>query len=716
MDLRRSLNFSGRRRLPVVLQNESAECGLACLAMIASWHGYDSDLANLRRRFPNSGRGANLSSLIRTAGELGLRARPLRLEPEDLGELSLPCVLHWNLNHFVVLVRVAADHVLIHDPARGERRVSRREFDDSFTGVALELTPGADFKPVQERTQLKLSQLWNSSSGLLRAMGMLLALSFALQLFAILAPFFMQLVVDEVVVGANESLLTVLAVGFGLLMLIQVGTTWLRSMLLMLFSAQLSVQVAGNLLHHLLRLPMGFFERRHIGDISSRFTSLEQIREQLTSGLVEAIVDGVMMVGTLIMMWLYAPKLALVVLAALAIYGLLRLAFYRRPAADLEETSRSQPQRESNFLETLRAMQGIKLHGREAQREVLWHNHYVDTQNAQIRAGRLQLLQSSSNSTLFGLENILVIFLGASMVMAGTLTVGMLFAFISYKNQFGQKASGMVDKWMQFRLVRLHLDRVADVALEQPERDPEEPVLLPPRGSEGLLLEAQGLSFRYSPQDPWIIKDLDVRFEPGESVVLVGPSGGGKTTLMKVLLGLLEPEEGTIKLGGVDLRKLGFRQFRSMVGSVMQDDALLSGSIADNISFFAEEPDQSFIEECARAAAIHDDILRMPMGYQTLIGDMGSALSGGQRQRVLLARALYRRPSILFLDEATSHLDVQLEQQVNAAIAALKIVRVLIAHRPETIRSADRALALVGGKLYPVPLEPAQPQARVASA
>lgn len=702
MHHRKRLQFSGRPRVPVVLQNENAECGLACLTMVAGFHGLDSNLAHWRARFPNAGRGATLSQIMGVASAMKLRSRPLRLEPADLNQLQLPCILHWNMTHFVVLTQVKGDEVTIHDPARGKRRVSAKELDSSFTGVALELTPTSEFEPRRERTSLHFSQLWGRSSGMVRALGLVLALSLALQVFAILAPFYMQLVIDEVLVGANQDLLVVLAVGFGLLLLIQVCTTWLRSTLLLLFSAQLSTHISGNLLHHLLRLPMAFFERRHVGDVSSRFASLEQIREQLTSGVVEAIVDGVMVIGTLIMMWVYAPKLTLVVVGALLIYGLLRLAFYARQAAYLEETIRAQASRDSNFLETVRAMQGVKLYGREDQREVLWHNHYVDTQNALIRSGRLSILQTSGNAMLFGLENVLVVYLGATMVMDTTLSVGMLMAFISYKSQFAQKSSGMIDKWMQFRLVRLHLDRVADIALEPKETDPEVPHNLP-AVDEGATLEVDGISFRYASTEPWILAGVSARFEAGSSVVLVGPSGGGKTTLMKVLLGLLPAESGEIRLNGIDVRKLGFRQFRSCVGAVMQDDTLLSGSIADNISFYDGTPDAAFIEECARIASVHDDIMRMPMGYQTLIGDMGSSLSGGQRQRVLLARALYRRPKILFLDEATSHLDVQLEAVVSNAIKNLKITRIIIAHRPETIRSADRVLALMGGALVPLP-------------
>ncbi len=703
---RRRLDFSGRKRVPVHLQDESAECGQACLSMIAAFHGLGIDLASIRRKFPGSSRGTTMESLVNMAHGFGLRTRPLRLDASDLVELNLPCVLHWDESHYVVLVSLSGKEAVIHDPARGRLVMARSELARHFSGVALEIVPGPDFAPRKELQKLSISQLWSSSHGLTKAVTVLLGMTLVLQVFSILMPFFMQLVVDEVLVSANQDLLLVLALGFGLLMLAQSATTWLRSTLLLLFTSQLSVQVAGNLLHHLLHLPMRFFERRHIGDITSRFGSLEQVREQLTSGLVEAIVDGLLVVGALVMMWLYAPSLTVVVLVAVLFYSAVRVATYQRQADLVSEGIAAKARTDSNFLETLRAMQVVKLQGRELRREILWHNRFVDTQNASIRSGRLRNAQMAINAVTFGVENLLVVFLGAKLVIAGSLTVGMLLAFLAYKGQFGPKASGLVEKWMQFRLIRLHLDRVADIALTEPERDPANPLPLP----EGpLALSLEGVSFRYSEQEPYLFQSLDASFPSGESVVIVGPSGTGKTTLMKVLLGLLEPEHGKILLNGHDIRQIGLRRYRQCIGAVMQDDVLLAGSISDNIAFFDEQPDRERIQLAARNAAIHDDIMRLPMGYETPIGDMGSALSGGQRQRLILARALYREPRILIMDEATSHLDVHLEAQVNRAMAKLNICRILIAHRPETIRSADRILMLSNGQLTPVSREQALP-------
>lgn len=690
------LNLNARRAIPILLQNEMAECGLACLAMLASYHGYRTDLAALRRRFQVGLQGLTLAQLMDMAHSLSFSARPLRLEPSEMQELRTPCILHWELNHFVVLVSVGRDGIVVHDPARGRRKLSWSEVDLGFTGVALELSPAPGFVRKDETTRLGFRQLWSRVEGLGNNLASLLSLSLVLQVIAIAAPFFLQLVVDEVIVGHDTDLLFVLAAGFSLLMLVQIGVTSLRALVILHFSNQFSIQIAANLFKHLLRLPQGWFERRHIGDIASRFSSLEFIRQQMTTGVVETLVDGIMMIGTLIMMAIYSPYLSAVVFLAVILYALVRLGMYLPAQASANEQLVASAKRDSNFIETVRNIQSIKLFGREAQREAIWQNHLANALNAGIRLGRLGVGWMAGNQLLFGIEHIAVVCLGAAAVMDGRLTVGMLFAFLAYKAQFSQQASGLIDKYVQFRFVGLHLNRVADIALSAPERH-----LGSAERSDRIEgnIELRQVSFRHTDATPPLFHALEVNIRSGESVAIVGPSGCGKTTLMKLMLGLLEPNQGEITVDGMDLRQFGLTAFRRQVATVMQDDGLLTGSMADNIAFFAETQDQALLERCAQLACIHEDITRMPMGYHTLIGEMGNTLSGGQRQRVLLARALYRQPRILFLDEATAHLDVTTEEAINRAVRALNVTRIVIAHRPETIAMADRVLKLEAGRI-----------------
>jgi len=615
-----------------------------------------------------------------------------------LDEVKLPCVLHWDFNHFVVLTRVAAGRVTVHDPAAGRRDLALKECSKHFTGVALELAPTTDFAARTERQRVRLATLVGRLPGLGGTLAKILVLALVLQVFLILGPFFMQWVVDQAIVAQDRDLIAVLGGGFLLLAVIQAGVTALRGWVLMVLGTTLNLQLVSNLFRHLIRLPMSWFERRHLGDVVSRFESLNAIQRTLTASFLEALVDGVMVLLTLVMMLLYSVKLALIGGAAAALYALLRFALYRPFRQASEEQIVRMAKQQSHFLETVRGMQSIKLFSREVPRTSTWQNLAVDQFNAGIRAQRLGILYQGLNGLLFGIENVVTIWLGALLVLDGSgFSVGMLLAFVSYKTQFVQRIANLVEKALELRMLGLHTERVGDVALSAPEPHDAGSALerLPADGA----IEVKGLSFRYADNEPPVLDGIDLRIETGESVAIVGPSGCGKTTLVKLLLGLLQPSAGSIELGGVGLSNLGLARYRSVVASVMQDDQLFAGSIAENICFFDPQPDLARIEQCARLASVHDDIQAMPMAYNTLVGDMGTVLSGGQRQRVLLARALYRDPKILVLDEATSHLDVARERQVNAAIRALKLTRIIVAHRPETIASADRTIVLGGGRV-----------------
>lgn len=691
--------------MKLFLQSEAAECGLACLAMVASHHGQGLDLTELRRRFPVSLKGAKLASLISHAGVLGFSARPLKVELEHLAQLPLPCILHWDLNHFVVLKKVGARSCVVLDPAVGERRLTMAEMSEHFTGVALELTPQADFKPVKQAPRLSLASLTGRVSGLKRSLAQILAVALVLEVFAVVAPLFNQLVVDEVLSSGDVELLGVLILGFGLLLLIQTALSLGRSWMVVLLSQTLALQWQSNVFAHLIRLPTSFFEKRHLGDITSRFGAVNAIQRSLTTAALEAVLDGLMALIALAMMLLYSVPLTAIVLGAVAAYGALRWLAYR-PFRDASAERLVIAAKEStHFLETLRAITPLKLYGREDERRARWQNLIVDVQNRDVRTAKMSMAFQTAHTLIFGLENLAVLWLGARTILQGqqshavALTVGMLFAFVSYKTQFTSRVGKLIDYGVELKMLSLHGERLADIVLEAPEPDE-----VPHSDLEHLepSLELRHVSFRYAEGEPWILKDANLRIEAGEHVAVTGPSGAGKTTLLKVLLGLLPPTEGEVLFGGVPVRQLGVRNVRRQIGTVMQEDALLTGSLADNISFFDTQPDDERIRQCAALAQFHEDIARMPMGYQTLVGDLGSGLSGGQKQRLLLARALYKQPRVLALDEATSHLDVANERAVTAALAQLKLTRLVIAHRPETIAGALRVVQVRDGQVLDV--------------
>ncbi|WP_019677231.1 peptidase domain-containing ABC transporter [Arsukibacterium perlucidum] len=645
----------------MIYQSEAAECGLACIAMVANHHGHQLDLTTLRNRYSVSLKGANLQQLMQLSNQLGLTPRALKLDLDDLKNLRTPCILHWEMNHFVVLKKVHRNSITILDPAMGERRLTLAEVDKAFTGVAMELTPGNEFKKIDERVRLGLTAFWTKVQGLIPSLTKLFILSLLLQIFLLAAPYYTQLVVDEVLISQDKPLLVVLALGFGLIMLLRVLTQTLRGWVVLHLGSVMSVQMAANLMRHLLHLPLSFFEKRHMGDVVSRFSSLNAVRELLTNSLVEGVIDGIMAITVLIMMYLYSPQLTLVVGIAVLIYGLLRWALYR-PLHQLTEASIVAAAKEqSNFMETVRGMQSIKLFGLQTQRLNVWQNRFADAVNQNYRLGKWQISYGTINNLLFGIENVLVVYLAALTVMTGDMTVGMLFAFMAYKNQFTERTAALIDKIVEIKMTRLHLDRLADIALTEQE---DEGSGVDSRELSGQL-QLSDIRFRYASNDPLLFDGLNFSVNAGENVAIIGPSGTGKTSLMKIMLGLLPSESGKVEVDGIDIRHLGLRHYRSQIAAVMQDDQLMSGTLAENISFFDSQMDMQQVMASAELAGIHQDIATMQMGYNSLVGDMGSSLSGGQKQRLLLARALYRKPKILFMDEATSHLDVQLERYVN---------------------------------------------------
>ncbi|MEM9103821.1 MAG: peptidase domain-containing ABC transporter [Pseudomonadota bacterium] len=690
------LEFSNRRKVPLVLQTEMAECGLACLAMIAGYHGHHLDMPAMRQRFPAGQSGMTLHNVMQVAENLKLSTRALQCPLEDMDKLALPAILHWDMNHFVVLTRADKKGMQIHDPARGKQVLSHDVFSQHYTGIALECRPTESFTTKQEKQGLRLSQLWGSLTGLKKSLISLLALSLILQVFALAMPYYMQITLDEVLVNGDAHLLTVIAIGFLLITLMNVMTHTTRSWLILRVSSLFNMQVGTNVFHHLLRLPLAFFQKRHVGDVLSRFESLHAIRDALTRNLVESVVDGLMTIGLLIMMLLYSVQLTLIVLVAVALYTLLRLALFSPLRRRSEDSIQAKAKEQSHFIESLRAMQAVKLMVRENQRENLWQNRYADVINTEISLGRLSIGFDAANRTLFGIEHIAIIFMGAKAVIAGHFTVGALLAFVAYKTQLSERVSQFINNMIDLKMLRLHLDRLSDIALEDQEAH---------RHGQSLQKTWQGeltldnISFTYGPNQPELLQNVNATIKAGESVVITGLSGSGKSTLMKIMLGLLQPTSGRVLLDGVDINEMGLTHYRQLLGAVMQDDTLLAGSILDNIGFFDPEADHAKVHQCAQWAAIDKDIQQMTMGYLSPVGDLGDALSGGQRQRLLLARALYQSPKLLFLDEATSHLDTDNEAQITQHVAQLAMTRIAIAHRPETIAQAERILHLHHGQL-----------------
>ncbi|MGK5024649.1 peptidase domain-containing ABC transporter [Janthinobacterium sp. RB2R34] len=688
--------------MKTILQSEASECALVSLAMICSAHGLHADLPELRRRFQVSLNGATLEQLIRWATKLGFSTRAVRLEIDELPHLQLPCILHWNLNHMVVLKSVGDAKVTILDPAIGERKLALKEVSVYFTGVALELTPTSEFVAKDERKQISLKTMTGRVIGLKRSLLQIFVVSVVLQLFAVAAPLLNQVVVDEVFGANDKDLLPVLIFGSVIALLVQSFLSVTRGWMIMVLSQTLSLQWTGNVFNHLMRLPMVYFERRHLGDLLSRFGSISSIQNTLTVRIVTATLDSVMVVVALGMMLLYSPLMSMVAIASSVLYAGIRILSYHPYRDAAKERLMLSARNNSHFLETMRAILPIKLFGREENRIARWKNMRVDVQNRDVRTSIMNIWFSSANTIISGAQDLAMVGFGAMLVMNSGVngnpifSIGMFFAFSSYSGQFIGKSLSLIDFAIELKMLNLHSERLADIVLESPELDSASDSDLKHLDA---VVELRNVSFRYGDGEPWVLKDVSLKIISGENLVFVGPSGCGKSTLLKLILGLLEPNEGEVLYGGINIRQLGLRNYRQLIGTVMQEDSLLAGSIAENISFFDPHINMDKVVECASFAALSDEVNRMPMGFHTLVGDLGSSLSGGQKQRVLLARAMYKSPKIMALDEATSHMDIRNEKIISQKLSELNVIRIVVAHRPETIASANRVVCLQNGTI-----------------
>jgi ATP-binding cassette subfamily B protein RaxB len=674
------------------MQSEATECGLACLAMAAGMAGSEIDLAWLRQHYPSSIRGMNLRQMADVAHGIGMTARAVKCDTHELDKLQRPAVLHWGLHHFVVLDRVRGKRVRIFDPARGYVEVRREEIDVCFTGVALELAASPGFRRRAERPPFSPLSLihWSKDvkSGLMQA----LLLSLVLQVYVVAAPLYMQTAIDSGALRGDKDLLATLAIGFAAFAVFNAGAQALRSVVLQRLSALLSWDMSRRLFHHLIRLPLPWFEKRKLADTMTRFQAIDPIKNLITTGLVGSVLDGVLSISMLALMFVYSTVLGAIALIGFLLYLGVRIGTLRMTVSYAAEQFRATIAEQGKRIETLRSIQTIKIMSGESQRESVWANKQAGLVKAQQGNALVTAMIGIAQQLIDTATLVVIVYFGASQIIDGGFTVGTLYAFISYRQQFATRVNTMVDQLISWRMLEIYNTRIADVVLNPVEQGLEiEPGDLPDlRGS----LQVTGAAFRYGPSDPLIFRDISFSIDTGESVAIVGPSGCGKSTLLKVICGLYPLTAGDIAVDGLPLSIWGPRAIRSAFGVVLQNDELLPGSVLDNVGFFDERIEVDWAWECLRNAAIADEIRRLPMGEHSYVGDIGSALSGGQRQRILLARALYKRPRFLVLDEASAHLDTEREGRINEYLQSLEITRLIVAHRLETIAAADRVLLL----------------------
>jgi ATP-binding cassette subfamily B protein RaxB len=672
------------------MQTETTECGLACIATASAILGADLSLTDLRRRFPVSARGSSMRDLIEVAGANNLIARAVRCQLDELGKLELPAILHWGFNHFIVLTGRTKAGAVIFDPAVGRRKLPWSEVSEKFTGVALQVTRAPTFARRAQPSPLKLRALFRLTPSVRNALFQTLLLSLFLQVYVVASPLYMQLAIDDAALKGDLGMLSVLALGFGAFATFNVVAAILRGFALQRVTVLLNWDMTTRIFRHMIRLPLPWFQRRRLADALTRFESIDPVRRLLSDGLVAAVLDGMLTIVTLVMMFVFSPILAAVVLAGFVIYLVVRLSGIPLNMRLGGEALVASIAEQGKRIETLRAVQSIKLMAAESTRESDWANRYAAVIEAQRRVANSSTVFGAIQQLNVALITVAVIYLGAREVIAQQISVGVLFAFMAYKAQFTDRATALFEQFVGWQMLDLYSMRLADIVLT-PAEDGEEgavPGLPPITGA----IEVRNLAFQYGPQDKHVFRNVSFSIRPGEFVAITGPSGVGKSTLLKVLCGLYKPTLGEVTLDGLPLSAWGHMRIRGALGAVMQDDELLAGSIAENVAFFDEQIDMDRVWQALTVAAMAQEVMAMPMRAETFVGDLGGALSGGQKQRILLARALYRRPRILMLDEATSHLDVKNESAINDALRKLDITRIVVAHRAETVAAADRVI------------------------
>lgn len=683
------LCFKTPHKLPIILQDERAECGHACVAMISNFWGHHLDLYSLRSMSNTSSRGVTLLDINVLFDRLGFVTRALQVPMEELHLIKCPAVLHWNMNHFVVLKKVKKNKVIIHDPAIGVRQCTLDEFSKSYTGIVLEVEKSNDFKEIYSHQKLTLFNLFKTVQGVNKFIMLLILLSLSIEILSLLNPLFIQYVTDDVIGFSERGNLYVIAGAFSILVILQVFTEYIRGNFVIYFTNNLTEQFSSNVVKHILKLPLEFFEKRHKGDLQSKFQAIDHIQKKISTDFVNTVLDGFMICINFFIMSVYSPLLTALVACALLICLGFRYASYHQLRKQTEASIQQHAKAMTIFLETLHGIIPIKSFLKERARFGTWRNCYIDSLNADIRISKLNVVYQVANQLLFHVEHIVVVCVGASLVLANKFSLGMLVAFLAYRVLLVNKTSSFIQNMFDYKLISIQLNRLSDILFQPPEV--VETGLGEGEHIKGALA-LENVCFHYNAHEKNILNNVTLHIKAGEKIVLIGPSGCGKSTLLKIMMGLLNKTKGDIYIDNIPIHEFGLQNYRALTASVMQDDALLSGSILDNIAFFDEQIDLERVYQVAKLASIHDTIANFPMGYETLVGDMGSTLSGGQKQRLLLARALYKQPKILFLDEATSHLDVENEKNINQALKQLDITQIIIAHRKETIRMADRVI------------------------
>ncbi len=683
------------RQVPYIQQNTAADCGAACLAMTLGWFGRRVRLDEVRDQVSIGRDGSNALTLIKVGREFGLRGRGISLEVADLDYLPPATILHWGFDHFVVYESADRKHVHLIDPALGRRRVTLDEFGRHFTGVALVFEQTESFVASDD----KGNPLWKFLRRVLGRSGLLtriLTLSVLVQVIGLGLPVLTGLLVDRVIPHADIGLMEILVVGFAGLTVFQFLSSYVRSHLLIHLRTELDARMTLDFLEHLFDLPFAYFQIRSTGDLMMRLNSNATVREIITSSALSGALDGILVLSYLVLLTLVSPMLGGVVV----VLGLLRVIIFlasRHRIRDLMTESLAKQARSQGYqVQMFTGIETLKAAGAEPRALEHWSHLFIDVLNVSIARGRLDALIQSLITALGFASPLVILLVGGHLVIQGHLSLGTMLALNALAAGFLTPLSSLVNTALQFQQLGSYIDRLEDVLATEKEQVADEVIVSP---SLSGAIDLENVTFKYTKASPPAVSGVTIAIESGQLVAIVGRSAAGKTTMANLMLGLYRPTKGRILFDGHDLTSLEARSVRAQLGVVVQQTFLFGASIRDNIALADPTLSLAEVVKAARLAYIHDEIVAMPLGYNTILADSGMSLSGGQRQRIALARALARKPAILLLDEATSSLDTQTEKKIQHSLAAIGCTRIVVAHRLSTIRDADLILMLDRGEL-----------------
>ncbi len=685
------LSFGWRRRLVPVHQIEAAECGLACLAMVSSFYGGSASMDQLRSS-GSGARGSTLRQLVSLASRFGITTRPVRLEVEELKELKAPFIAHVDGDHFVVVERVRKNKIHIVDPAVGRCTISMGRFSEEFTGVALEVTDVAALgsKEIKDSPKLSVKKVLGNPKNLSRIVFLLFVLSFFVELTVLAIPALIQVVVDQTLNGSSLGFVFGLVVCFCAIMLVQMSATFCRSWATTCFNHEQGTIWSQRLLGHLLNLPHNYFVGRGVGTIRTSFESLETVKSTLSSAIVTTLVDGIMAVLAAAILFRYSSQMAWVVVIGVVVYLLVRALSYEAIRSSSIDIISLKAKETSIFVESVRAIETLRMNNAQLNQSRRYFDSIVDIARKSARLESMTLVFGSTSIAVTTIVKACTIYYGVLLIDSQNLTMGMLVAFLAYSDQFMGRVSRVVDAVLELRILDVHLERLSDISLSDPERQNRSGQALDRFES----ISISSCAYRYGDSLPWVFNELNVTVRQGESVALMGPSGVGKSTLVKILNGTLTPQVGSVLINSQPYHSFSPEQIRERVAVVAQGDILLSGTIAENIASFDSDIDYERVVAASKVACVHSDIVGIPMSFSTRVSDGTMQLSGGQVQRICIARAVYRNPDVLVLDEGTGNLDQATEKNVIENIRKLGLTLVLVTHRESAARHVDRILKI----------------------